>query len=76
MNTTASTQGAWLSLWGQPGPPATNTKPERPAWPLWAPDLASLSALGQKPSIIQNKATQGHHSNVRPEKSTGAQPKV
>ena len=63
-------------LCGQTRPPANNTKPRRRAWPLWAPDLAPYSALGQKPPRIQNKASQGHQSNVGPEKATEAQPIV
>ena len=72
MRKRASLQGAWLSPCGQAQPPATETTPRRHAWPLRAPDLAPLSDLGQKPQIIQNKARQGHHSNSRPKKATGA----
>ena len=60
----------------QTRPQANNTKPKRLARPLWAPDLAPLPALGQKPPIVQNTAFQGHPSNVRPEKATEAQPIV
>ena len=76
MHTPASTQGAWLSPWGHTPPPAKNSKPRRLARPLWGPDLAILSALGQKPSIKQNKTLQGQESNARPENATEAQPKL